>query len=41
MKIESLFINNLSKKLNKGYELKSVSIRMYQGEILGIAGAHD
>jgi len=41
MKIESLMIENISKKLNEGYELNSISIRMFKGEILGILGKMD
>jgi ABC-type sugar transport system ATPase subunit len=41
MKFETLCIKNLSKKLNEGYELKSISIRVFEGEILGIFGHSD
>lgn len=41
MKSEALCIKNLSKKLNEGYELKSVSLRTFENEILGIFGHND
>ena len=41
MKVESLYLNNISSRLNRGYELKSVSMRMFEGEILGILGRSD
>lgn len=41
MRIESLMIDDISKKLNEGYELDAISIRMFKGEILGIVGARD
>jgi ribose transport system ATP-binding protein len=38
MKAETLNIKNISKKLNDGYELKSISIRTFENEILGVFG---
>ena len=41
MKNESLCVKNLSKKLNEGYAVRNVTIRMFCGEILGIIGKAD
>jgi ribose transport system ATP-binding protein len=41
MKSETLYIKNISKRLNDGYELKSISIRAFKGEILGVFGRNN
>ncbi|MDR2410290.1 MAG: ATP-binding cassette domain-containing protein, partial [Bacteroidales bacterium] len=41
MKYEALCLKDVIKNLNEGYALKSISIRVFEGELIGIIGRND